>query len=361
VKTTVLEHPRIRLSEALVLLTTLLLSSFPGLSKAAEMATADNFRKSLLDEVTSLSEQKIAAVEGAEGWLFLTAELKFLSTGQFWTDSTATVSLPTTSATVDPFAAIVDFNKQLQSLGVHLLLVPVPAKASIYPEKLFSSFQGKPDAIWTDLQRFYRRLADAGVDAVDLLPLLYSARDDERGPVYCRTDSHWSNLGCVIAAKAIADHIRSLLPANTPGKYQVLWNEIAFTGDLVSLLPESTIAKPAQERMQIRQVQTPDGNGVVDPGKDSPLLLIGDSHTLVFHDFLAEKAGLLDQLAFELGVCPDLIGTRGSGANAVRVSLYRRSIKEPGYIGKKKVVVWCFSAREFTEATPGWQLLPVSK
>lgn len=360
-KTTVLERLPIRLSKAFILLSTCLLSSFLEPAKAAEMGAADNFKKSLLDEVTSLSEQKIAAVEGADGWLFLTAELRFLSTGQFWTDSTSKVSLTETSATVDPFVAIVDFNKQLQSVGVHLLLVPVPAKASIYPEKLFSSFQGKPEALWTDLQRFYYRLADAGVDVVDLLPLLYSARNDERGPVYCRTDSHWSDLGCVIAAKAIADHIRSLLPANTTGKYQSSWNEIAFTGDLVPLLPESTTAKPAQERMRIRQVQSPDGNGAVDPDKASPLLLMGDSHTLVFHDFLAAKAGLLDQLTWELGACPDLIGTRGSGANAVRVSLYRRSIKEPGYIGRKKVVVWCFSAREFTEATPGWQLLPISK
>ncbi len=81
----------------------------------------------------------------------------------------------------------------------------------------------------------------------------------------------------------------------------------------------------------------------------------------MFHDFLASDAGLLDQLTLELGVRPDLIGTRGSGATPVRVSLYRRSIKDPGYLSRKKVVVWCFSAREFTEATQGWQVLPVTK
>jgi hypothetical protein len=348
VKTTVLVHLCTRLQKAVLLLTALVTATVPNLSSAAEMGSAENFRKSLLDEVASLGEQKIAAVEGTDGWLFLTAELKFLSTGQFWTDGTAKVSLPAASAAMDPFAAIVDFNKQLQSLGVHLLLAPVPPKASIYPEKLFSSFQGKPDDLWTDLQGFYRRLADA-------------ARNDDRGPVYCRTDSHWSDLGCVIAAKAIADHIRSLSPLTSSGKYQASWNEVAFTGDLISLLPANTVVKSAQERIKIRQVRTPDGSGAVEPDKDSPVLLMGDSHTLVFHDFLAEKAGLLDQLALELGLCPDLIGTRGSGATAVRVSLYRRGIKEPGYIARKKVVVWCFSSREFTEATPGWQLLPISK
>jgi alginate O-acetyltransferase complex protein AlgJ len=56
-----------------------------------------------------------------------------------------------------------------------------------------------------------------------------------------------------------------------------------------------------------------------------------------------------------------LIGTRGSGATPVRINLYRRSVKDAGYLAKKKVVVWCFAAREFTEATEGWAKAPVAK
>ena len=74
-----------------------------------------------------------------------------------------------------------------------------------------------------------------------------------------------------------------------------------------------------------------------------------------------ERAGLLDQLAAEIGIAPDLIGTRGSGATAVRTALYRKSIKDPAYLTKKKIVVWCFTAREFTESESGWQKLPVAK
>jgi alginate O-acetyltransferase complex protein AlgJ len=102
-------------------------------------------------------------------------------------------------------------------------------------------------------------------------------------------------------------------------------------------------------------------HGVVEPDANSPVLLLGDSHTLVYHDFLAERAGLLDQLALQLGFAPDLIGTRGSGATPVRINLYRRSVKDPGYLAKKKVIVWCFAAREFTEATEGWAKVPVAK
>ena len=58
---------------------------------------------------------------------------------------------------------------------------------------------------------------------------------------------------------------------------------------------------------------------------------------------------------------PDLIGTSGSGATPVRLTLYRRSVKDPGYLAKKKIVVWCFAAREFTEATEGWAKVPIAK
>jgi alginate O-acetyltransferase complex protein AlgJ len=102
------------------------------------------------------------------------------------------------------------------------------------------------------------------------------------------------------------------------------------------------------------------GSGVaLDP--NSPVLLLGDSFTLVFHDFYAANAGLIDQLALELGFAPDVIGTRGSGATPVRISLFRRSLKDPDYLAKKKIVIWCFASREFTEAAQGWQKLPIRK
>ena len=91
------------------------------------------------------------------------------------------------------------------------------------------------------------------------------------------------------------------------------------------------------------------------------MLLLGDSFTLVFHDFYGTNAGLLDQLAVELGFAPDVIGTRGSGATPVRISLFRRGAKDPGFLDKKKIIIWCFASREFTEAAQGWQKLPVAK
>jgi hypothetical protein len=136
------------------------------------------------------------------------------------------------------------------------------------------------------------------------------------------------------------------------------WQQVEFNGDLVALLPSNS-PKPGPEKIEVRKVGR-NGGGKIEPDVDSSVLLLGDSHTLVFHDFLGDRAGLVDQLAKELGFAPDLIGTRGSGATTVRVSLYRRNLKFPGYLAKKKLIIWCFAAREFTEAE-GWEKMPVAK
>ena len=96
--------------------------------------------------------------------------------------------------------------------------------------------------------------------------------------------------------------------------------------------------------------------------KTSPVILLGDSHTLVFHsgqELHGTGAGLADQLAAELGIAVDVIGVRGSGATPARVNLLRRAKAEPAYLAGKKAVIWCFAAREFTEST-GWSLVPFS-
>jgi alginate O-acetyltransferase complex protein AlgJ len=96
----------------------------------------------------------------------------------------------------------------------------------------------------------------------------------------------------------------------------------------------------------------------IQPWRESPVLLLGDSHGLVFHgggDMHARGAGLADHLAKELGFPVDLVAVRGSGATPARISLMRRRDNLAG----KRVVIWCLSAREFTESVQGWRPLPV--
>ncbi len=263
--------------------------------------------------------------------------------------------------TADPIPAIVDFQHQLQARGIQLLLVPVPPKASIYPDKIAPAISVPPAETAPHLRAFLEELRGRGVNVIDLSEAFEQNRESNHGPAFCKTDSHWSGLGCVLAAEAIAARMpQNLAAPSTRRDFDGTWKDVTITGDLNSLIGSSG-EKTGPENVAVRVVAEKANGAGVKPDPNSPLLLMGDSHTLVFHDFLAERAGLVDQLAHELGFAPDLIGTRGSGATAVRISLYRRSHADAGYLGRKKVVVWCFSAREFTEADQGWVQQPVAK
>lgn len=319
------------------------------------------FAAELATTVQNLEKKNAAAGAGVDGWLFFGGELRLLSLGRFWGDDAAKVSRAHKPELKDPIPAILDFQRQLKARGIALLVVPVPPKAAIYPEKIVPGFDVRTTDPAPVLHRFYDELRGAGIDVLDLSALFIQNRDHARGPVFCRTDSHWSGIGCVLAAQAIADKVRSKLPQPaTPKQYASDWKEVQVSGDLDGLVSHET-HKPGPEKIAVQSVSEKGKGASIEPDANSPLLLLGDSHTLVYHDFLAERAGLLDQLALQLGFAPDLIGTRGSGATPVRLNLYRRSVKDAGYLAKKKVVVWCFAAREFTEATEGWAKAPVAK
>ena len=317
------------------------------------------FQRQLVAKVEELEKRNVSAIAGRDGWLFLVSELRFLAQGRFWGDAAAKTAR--SSKSPDPLPAIVDFDRQLKQRGIQLIVVPVPPKAAVYADKLEIEPPPTPAAAAPHLQEFYHELRSAGVNVLDLTSAFVEKRNDARGPVFCRTDSHWSGVGTVLAAQLLAPQIRTTLSADLPRKaYAAEWKEVSLTGDLISLLPPGA-PKPEPEKLPIRTITDNSAKGAIQPDPNSPVLVMGDSHTLVFREFLGERAGLLDQLANELGFAPDLIGTRGSGATAVRVTLYRRTRTDADFLPKKKVIIWCFAAREFTEADQGWVQQPVAR
>ncbi|HEX4641451.1 MAG TPA: hypothetical protein VH252_08700 [Chthoniobacterales bacterium] len=333
------------------------------LGLTAARVAAQDFASQLAAKVQSLEKNKTAAVAGTDGWLFFGGELRLLALGRFWGSDAAKVSRAHKPDLADPVPAILDFQQQLKTRGIDLLVVPVPPKASVYPEKIVAGVDVQTKDPAPELHRFYEELRAAGVDVLDLSALFIRNRENARGPVFCKTDSHWSGIGCVLAAEAIADKVRGKIakPA-TAKEYVAEWKDAEREGDLATLLGHDG-HKPPPEKIVVQSVSEKGTGAAVQEDSSSPLLLLGDSHTLIYHDrdFLPVRAGLVDQLALQLGFAPDLIGTSGSGATPVRINLYRRSVKDAGYLAKKKMIVWCFAAREFTEATEGWAKIPVAK
>jgi alginate O-acetyltransferase complex protein AlgJ len=52
------------------------------------------------------------------------------------------------------------------------------------------------------------------------------------------------------------------------------------------------------------------------------------------------------------------MAVRGSGATPARFNLLRRARRSPGFWDQKRLVIWVFSVREFTEAD-GWRVMPI--
>ena len=274
------------------------------------------------------------AVKGVQGWRFLPVEIKHLLAGDPSNDPKK------------PSEAIVDFHNQLKLLGVRLIIVPVPAKAAIHPEFLDSRLQNGLSLSEAD---FYESLRAKGVEVLDLAPDFADAKS--RGWLYCERDTHWNGSAIVIAAQKLAKMLPGIIPKSLA--FDTRENTLEIQGDLGG----------DKEKVKLRFVHPSGETKRVEPDRASPVLVLGDSHVLVFHDggdMHAAGAGLPDQLAFELTGPVDVLGVRGSGATSARVSLARRARANPSYLTTKKVIIWCFGARELTQAD-SWKLVPLSK
>ncbi|UCE59166.1 MAG: hypothetical protein JSU63_17195 [Phycisphaerales bacterium] len=309
--------------------------------------------------VTHAEQRQQHVVRGKDGWLFFVPELRSVCAGPFWGAAAPKVSRAPDPRYADPIGPIVDFDRQLKQVGVRLLLVPVPAKTHVYPDRLSASLsvESYKDLPRFDLwhQQFFALLRDCSVDVLDLLPLLAEHREDPEGGVYCKTDSHWSPRACALVADLIAEHELDRVSFAKSG-FVTEQRRIEISGDLARMSGSPT---PAREKLLVTFVGRRVGEILhpLEPDRQSPVVLMGDSHVLVFHDpaLYTRGAGLPDHLARRFGFPVDLIGVRGSGVNVPRITLMRRRDSLRG----KKLIIWCLSVREFTENESGWRRIPV--
>lgn len=304
---------------------------------------------------------KIRATPSVRGddleWYFPTREVKHLATGRFWEKPWEEVA----ANQADPVPGIVEFHGLLKERGIRLLLVPVPAKASIHPGRLVEGFSAGDAA---PLAPFLERIVAAGVEVLDLEPRFLEVRqNDPAALLYCRQDAHFSPAGAERIAQLVAEAV-PLEGAAGPGPFAVAKPEnLTFTGDQIAGSEWEGAVPP--ETLPVRYVSV-DGKIGVTPDPASPVLLLGDSHALVFHEgrtggMHCAGAGVLDHLAVRYGLAPDLVGVRGSGLVQARKQLFYKAAAAPGYWDTKKLVVWLFSAREFTQSTDKPVAIPLTR
>lgn len=260
----------------------------------------------------------------------------------------------------DPFPAIVHFHQQLKAQGIDLVVVPVPVKATICPERLsgrFDARRGPP--VNLSLQAFYRRLEDEGVPVVDLTPHLWE--QDDREGLFLPHDSHWSPRGMGVFASGLAESLKKRFPALTvpTTAYRTREVQVSNHGDLFDMLRLPSSVQPfPRTTVTLQQVIDAGTGKPVESDDASPIVLLGDSATNIFSAEAMKwgaHAGLAEQLCLRLGRPLHWIAVNGGAATEAR-----RRLAAEG-VARKGLVIWQFIARDLSHADPavGWESVPL--
>lgn len=294
---------------------------------------------------------------GRDGWLFYRRGVDFVSGPPFPAlersgPAVARYEPRRRPRARDPMPAILDFKRQLDARGIALILVPVPDKLSVHPERLVgTAAPGHAPLTNPAYAGFIAQLERHGVLVFDPTPLLIDRRLHTGRPQYLATDTHWRPEAVAYVAEALAAFVTRhlpLAPRPSPG-YVARPLDLAGRGDLVRLLDvPARAASYGPERVSLRQIQTARG-GPWQPDPNADVLLLGDSFTNMYS--LAAlgwgtAAGLAEQLAYALDRPVDRIALNDNGAFAPRLVLQQEVARGRDRLAGKRVVLWQFVAHE---------------
>lgn len=265
------------------------------------------------------------------------------------------------NATNDPVAAIVDFRDQLAARGIRLLVMPVPNKESIYPDRLTSRAEGLPGVLTPRTREVLEGLRAADVEVVDLFKEFTEARRQNgkspETPLYLAQDTHWSPTGVALAAQTVA---RRLIELDwiQPGhaNYRGQAAPVRRLGDILRMLQTPLIERRINpESVPCVQVLSGENGQPYRDEADAEILILGDSFMRIYQQDIPNSAGFISHLAKELKQPMMSVVNDGGGSTLVREELCAR----PLFLKNKKVVVWEFVERDIGLGIKGWRSTPL--
>ena len=307
----------------------------------------------------ALDRGNARVVFGRRNWLFYRQAVDYV-TGPPIGSGAASRRLEPPDTGAGPAAAIVDFHRQLQAAGVELLVVPVPVKPSLYPERLWQGTD--PFALPNNpgYAGFVASLETAGVKVFDLGPTLLDAKREGR-QLFLARDTHWTPGGMALAAETVAKAVRGLplWPDLAAGAEPFDERQVEFegAGDLAGMLAYAG-AKPGRPERLVLTQTIATRSGLSPLSRESPILLLGDSLTAVFSDSrlgLGQRGGFAERLASRLRLPIDVIAMPAGGASRARRALALR----PRPLAGKRLVIWQLTQRDLMFAAEGWPLVPL--
>lgn len=299
------------------------------------------------------------AVPGKDGWLFYTPAIDYL-TGPSYADQR--LLKPVSGAAKkdwDVLACIVGVRDQLAAQGIDLLVVPIPAKATVYPEKASSAYTTIVPELYAHARTLITNLEQAGVACIDLHTAYAQERSKDNDavlpPLYLKRDTHWAARGLRIAAQLVAQRVRQYAWYDSSmaiGNYALHDTTIVRYGDIGAMtkIPHNQIVFPAESTVCYQVIDTVKGKRYRN-SKKSPLLLLGDSFTRIYHSDPPKQAGFLAHIAYELQMPLTALYNNGGASTLVREQLAHKK----RYLKHKKLVIWEFTERDIRLGIKGWK------
>jgi hypothetical protein len=300
-----------------------------------------------------LQEGGEKVILGSGGWYFYKPGLNYLLA--------RSKKAKASDATNDPLAAIVDFRDQLAARGIRLVVLPVPNKESVYPDRLTPRAEPPRGALAPRTQDLLDRLRAAEVEVIDLFKGFAQARQ-ATGPasqasLYLAQDTHWSPAGVELAAKLVARRLTELGWVR-PGTldYRERSAPVQRLGDVLRMLQVPLIERRVTpEAVPCVQVVRRDDGELFQESPEAEMLVLGDSFARIYQQDEPGAAGFIAHLAKELRQPLLALVSDGGGSTLVRQDLGGR----PAFLKNKKVVLWEFVERDIGLGLEGWKLVPL--
>lgn len=253
----------------------------------------------------------------------------------------------------NPLPRLLELKHYLDSLNIQLLIVPIPVKEEIYPEKLIDG-TSENLCVNTSGRNFIQQMLLSGLDVLDIYPALMATKMGDEPPNYSyqRNDTHWSLTGMLSTMELLAAKVTSYswyAQSNArPGSLTMQQTTTIREGDLIAHLPDSEKAKYTADTLPAMKIFK--DNEPYKGSKNAPILLIGDSFTGVFESVDQKSGGPGSLLAYATGLDVQVSTSWGGGPG-----VYQRIPKMQ--MQSKRLVIYMMTARDFWQSPMEWDTL----
>lgn len=304
---------------------------------------------------------------GRDRWLFYRPDVEYL-TGRGFLDPDILAARTRAGGSSggpiqpDPLLGIVHFRDQLRARGVDLVLMPVPVKPAIHPDRLSPRVASTVEAVANpSYAELVARLRSLSVKVYDPTIDLVAFARASGAPAYLESDTHWTPAAMRHVAAKLATFLAHHcdLPAKPAPLFERSVCTVENDGDLAGMLKvEDDSGVVRRQRVEIERILLP-GAQPWRPSAEADVLFLGDSFSTVYSAAAmgwGDSAGLVEHTSATLGRPIDRIVRNAGGSYATREALAGELRAGTGdRLAGKVVVVWQFADRDL--AFGDWKLV----